>query len=72
MPLQTMSRDNEMCKSNYWKLHNWAELKCLKTDLGCGLGQVVSVLALYSDEPSSNHAEVNSIFWKICAWGGRK
>ena len=29
---------------------------------GSGGGQVVSVLALYSDDPSSNPAEVNSFY----------
>ena len=31
----------------------------------CG-GQVVSVLAFYSDNPSSNPAEAYGLFFKIC------
>ena len=34
--------------------------------LGCGGGQVVSVLAFYSDNPSSNPAEAYSVSCKIC------
>ena len=30
--------------------------------MGCGGGQVVSVLAFYSDDPSSNPAEVYSLY----------
>ena len=31
-------------------------------------GQVVSVLALYSDDPSSNPAAAYIYFCKICIW----
>ena len=34
-------------------------------DLGCGGGLVVSVLAFYSDDPSSIPAEVYNFFCKI-------
>ena len=34
--------------------------------MGRGGGQVVSVLAFYSDDPSSNPADVYSFFCKIC------
>ena len=40
--------------------------------LGRGGTQVVSVFAFYSDDLSSNHADVFSIFCKICAWKERK
>ena len=33
--------------------------------MGCGGGQVVSVLAFFSDDPSSNPAEAYSFFCKI-------
>ena len=35
---------------------------------GRGGGQVVSVLAFASDDPSSNPANVYSFFCKICVW----
>ena len=52
------------------------EPNCLKTlqkwlhwlnilSMGCGGGQVVSVLAYYSDNPSSNPTEAYSFFYKI-------
>ena len=34
--------------------------------------QVVSVLAFYSDDPSSNPAEAYSFSVKICVWKERK
>ena len=34
-------------------------------ELGCGGGQVVSVLAFYSDDPSSNPAEVYNFSVKL-------
>ena len=34
--------------------------------MGCCGGQVVSVLAFYSNEPSSNPTEAYSFFCKIC------
>ena len=37
-----------------------------------GCGQVVSMLAFYSDDPSSNPAEAYSFFCKICIWKDRK
>ena len=37
-----------------------------KTKWGRGGGQVVSVLAFYSDDPSSSPAEGCSFFCKIC------
>ena len=40
--------------------------------LGRGGGQVVSVLNFYSDDPSSNPADVYSFFFKICVWKERK
>ena len=39
---------------------------------GCGGGQLVSVLAFYSDNPSSNPANAYSFFCKICFWKERK
>ena len=33
-----------------------------------GDGQVVSVIAFYSDNPSSNPTEAYSFFCTICAW----
>ena len=41
-------------------------------DLGQCVGQVVSVLTLYSDDPSSNPFETYSFIYKICAWNERK
>ena len=41
--------------------------------IGCGGGQVVSVLTFYlSDDPSSNPADIYSFFCKICVWKERK
>ena len=40
--------------------------------LGRGGGQVVSVLDFYSDDPSSNPADVHSFFCKICVWKEQK
>ena len=40
---------------------NWR----VKNELGCGGGLVVSVLAFYSDDPSSIPAEVYNFFCKI-------
>ena len=41
-------------------------IKVSSRSKGCGGGQVVSVLAFYSDDPSSNPAEVyNSLFGKV-------
>ena len=37
-----------------------------------GGDQVVSVLAFYSDDPSSNPAEVYSCFFEICGWKEQK
>ena len=43
--------------------HSMLSLFQIKNILtGSGGGQVVSVLALYSDDPSSNPAEVNSFY----------
>ena len=39
--------------------------------VGRGGGQVVSVLALYSDDPSSNLAGAY-FFFKICVWKEQK
>ena len=33
-----------------------------------GGGQVVSMLAFYSDNPSSNPTEAYSLYCKICVW----
>ena len=35
---------------------------------GRGGGQVVSVLAFYSDDPNSKPADAHSFFCKICVW----
>ena len=40
--------------------------------MGRGGGQVVSVLAFYSIDPSSNPADVYSFFCKICIWKKQK
>ena len=40
--------------------------------LGRGGGQVVSVLAFYSNDPSSNPADAYSFFCRICVWKERK
>ena len=40
--------------------------------LGRGGGQVVSMIAFYSDDPRSNPADVYSFFCKICVWKERK
>ena len=37
--------------------------------VGRGGGQVVSMLDFYSDDPSSNPADVYSFFCKICVFG---
>ena len=37
-----------------------------------GGGQVVSMLALYSDDLCSNPADGYSFFFKICIWKERK
>ena len=42
--------------------------KLKKFTEGRGGGQVVSVLALYSNDPSSNPAEAYSFYSKICVW----
>ena len=47
-------------------------MKATTTTLRRGGGEVVSVLAFYSDDPSSNPAEANSYFCKICVWKERK
>ena len=39
---------------------------------GRGGGQVVSVLAFYSNNPNSNPADVYSFIWKICVLKDRK
>ena len=39
---------------------------------GGGGGQVVSVLAFYSDDPSLNPAAAYSFFCKICVWKEQK
>ena len=39
--------------------------------MGRGGGQVVSVLAYYSDDLSTNPAEAYSFFYKIFAWKDR-
>ena len=39
---------------------------------GRGGGQVVSMLAFYSNDLSSNPAEAYSFFCKICVWKERK
>ena len=39
---------------------------------GRGGGQVVSVLAFYSNDPSSNPADASSFFCKNCIWKERK
>ena len=39
---------------------------------GRGGGQVVSMLAFYSDDPSSNPADIYSFFCKICVWKEQK
>ena len=39
---------------------------------GRGGGQVVSVLAFYSDNPSLNPADAYSFFCKICVWKEQK
>ena len=40
--------------------------------MGRGGGQVVSLLAFYSDDPSSNLAEAYWFFCKFCVWKERK
>ena len=40
--------------------------------MGRGGGQVVSVLAFYSNDPSLNPAEDYSFNCKICVWKERK
>ena len=37
-----------------------------------GGGQVVSMLAFYSDDPSSNPTNAYSFFCKICVWKEQK
>ena len=53
----------------FFMLKVLAHQKCQNLGRGCGCGQVVGVLALYSDNPSSN-------FFQDCrnikAFGGRK
>ena len=39
---------------------------------GRGGGQAVSVLAFYSNDPSSNPADSYSFFCKICVWKEQK
>ena len=40
--------------------------KQIDRHLGRGGGQVVSVLAFYSEDQSSNHAEAYSLLCKMC------
>ena len=40
--------------------------------MGRGGGRVVSVLAFYSDDPSSNPTEAYGFFCKIWVWKERK
>ena len=51
-------------------LGEWQVLESTQSriDEGRGGGQVVSVLAFYSDKSSSNPAKAYSFFCKICVW----
>ena len=40
--------------------------------MGRGGGQVVCIIAFYSDNPSSNPADAYSFFWEIYVWKERK
>ena len=44
----------------------WTSLATFEGLLGCGGGQVVRVLAVYSDDPSSKPADANSFSVKFC------
>ena len=46
-------------------MENKPNLGKIKPNMGCGGGLVVSVLAFYSDDPSSIPAEVYNFFCKI-------
>ena len=46
--------------------------KLVFSPLGRGGGQVVTMPALYSEDPSLNLADAYSFFCKICFWKQRK
>ena len=62
-----------------WGVHQWDHFPKQQKlgsfehiSLGRGGGQVVSVLAFYSNDPSSNPAEAYSFSCKMCVWEERK